>query len=109
MRAIIRSGIVGFIDWLGELGVRHNSDIGTFVPRVLDDTPAEMRKEIRSAGREEIDGGITARCSLTHDMFREHAPNAVATMGRSNENVGEPGSELWMGVHLMVDKHGRAE
>ena len=51
---------VGFIDWLGELGVRHDSDIGTFVPRVLDDTPAEMRKEIRSAGREEINGGIIA-------------------------------------------------
>jgi hypothetical protein len=42
-------------------------------------------------------------------MFRERAPNAVAPMGRSNEDAGKPRSELWMGVHLMVDKHGRAE
>lgn len=95
--------------WLGALGVRHNGDIDLSVARVLDDTPPEMRKEILSVRREKVNRGVAAGSCLTNDVLGERTSNAAAAMSRINEDAREPRREVWMCLHLTMNKHSRAE
>jgi len=76
---------------------------------MLDDTPAEVRKESLSTGGEEIKCAEAAFRCLTDDMLRECTTDTALPLRWSDKNPGKPGRVLWPSIHLMMHEHSRAE
>ena len=103
--AFIRSGPCASSDWLDDLGVRHDSDIGISVPRVFHDTPAEVRKELLGTRCEKINGRKSEDGCRVNDMLSKCATNPAAALSGSHKDAGEPRRVIRARVHLVVNQH----